>query len=78
VRVAALEALGRIGDESGSRYRAVGNPGPGACDPRSGVFGLTFENLTNPTDRIPLLRALAEDQALDKATGPRPSRRSPR
>lgn len=67
VRVAALEALGRIGDDSTRATVIAATRDPDPAVRGAAFFGLTFENLINPPDRIPLLRQMAEDQDLDRA-----------
>jgi HEAT repeat protein len=65
VRIAVLEALGRIGDES-AREALISATRDG--DPAirgAALWGLTFENLTSPADRVPLLRQMVADRRLD-------------
>jgi HEAT repeat protein len=67
VRVAALEALGRIGDVSTRDVVLAATSDPDPAVRGAAFFGLAFENLTNPDDRVPLLRRMAADQAIDRA-----------
>jgi HEAT repeat protein len=68
VRAAALGALGRIGDASARPLllSATKDPAPEVRGPA--LWGLTFGGLGSPTDRIPLLRQLVGDGALDLLT----------
>jgi HEAT repeat protein len=67
VRVAALEALGRIGDMSVREAVLAATNDPDPAVRGAAFFGLTFENLQHPDDRVPLLRRMAADQAIDRA-----------
>ena len=65
VKASALESLGKIGDETtrDAIVAAVKDPEP---DVRGAALGaLTTGPLTRETDRLPFLRALAADGALD-------------
>lgn len=67
VRVAALEALGRIGDDSVRDAVVAATRDPDPAVRGAALFGLAFEKLTNPADRLTFLRQMAEDQALERA-----------
>lgn len=66
VKVAALEALGRIGDDSARAAVLSATRDTDAKVRAAAFWGLTFENLQSPTDRVSLLRQMAEDKALDR------------
>lgn len=65
IKVAALEALGKIGDESARSavISATKNPDPAVRG--SALWALTFEGLSKPTDRIEYIRQMAADPAVD-------------
>ncbi len=65
VRAAALESLGHIGDESARAVVLGATRDPDAAVRGTALSALTLEKLASPTDRIPLLRQLAGDSALD-------------
>ncbi|HEV8437193.1 MAG TPA: HEAT repeat domain-containing protein [Methylomirabilota bacterium] len=65
VKVAALDSLGRIGDESGRTAVLAKSQDPDSKIRTAALSALTFGNLASPSDRIPLLRQVAEDTGLD-------------
>lgn len=65
VRAAAVAALGKIGDTA-VREVVLGTVTDPEARVREAAFGaLALGALASPTDRVPLLRRLAEDRALD-------------
>lgn len=67
VRLAALEAIGRIGDDSTRPIVLAATRDPDPVVRGAAFRALAFESLRSPTDRIPLLRRVAEDKGLDPA-----------
>src|SRR5262245_4083543 len=65
VRVAATEALGRIGDNSARPVLLAAAENTDPAIRGAAFWGLTFGDLTSPTDRIPLMRQMAGDRGLD-------------
>jgi HEAT repeat protein len=65
VRAAALESLGKIGDDSVRDTVLAATNDPDAKIRGAALGALTTGLLASPTDRIPLLRRVAEDRALD-------------
>jgi HEAT repeat protein len=65
VKAAALDALGRIGDDTARATLLSAIADPDSKVRSAALRGLTFENLTSPTDRVPLLRQIAKDDSLD-------------
>ena len=65
MRAAALEALGKIGDESSRAVLLAATKDPNGALRGAAYYGLTFENLTNAEDRLPLLRQMAADRGID-------------
>ncbi len=65
VRVAVVEAIGRIGDDSARPLVLATARDADAGVRGAALYALTFENLRSPSDRIPLLREMAGDRSLD-------------
>jgi len=65
VRVAVLEALGKIGDSSSRAAVLSVINDPDAAVRGAALWGLTFEALGSSSDRVALLRQMAADTALD-------------
>lgn len=65
VRAAALEALGRIGDESVRGVALTATKDPDAKVRSAALWAVTLGSLQSETDRVGLLRQAAADQSLD-------------
>jgi HEAT repeat protein len=65
VRAGALEALGRIGDDSVRAVVLANTRSNDASVRGAALWSVTFGSLTSPSDRIALLRQVAKDRGLD-------------
>ena len=65
VRVAALDSLGKIGDDSVRDAVLAASNDPDARVRRAALAALTVGGLAKPVDRIPLMRRIAPDRGLD-------------
>jgi HEAT repeat protein len=65
VRAAVIEALGLIGDDSARAVVLASVQDPDARVRGAALRGLTLGSLQSPADRIPLLRLLVQDRALE-------------
>ena len=65
VKVAVLQALGRIGDDSARGLVVASSRDPDSKIREAALYGLALGGLVDASDRIVFLRQVAEDQALD-------------
>jgi HEAT repeat protein len=64
-KAAALESLGRIGDDSGRAVVLAFVRDPDDKIRQAALWGVTFGALVKPADRFPFLRQVAEDRGMD-------------
>jgi len=65
VKAAALESLGRIGDDSGRAAVLAHVHDPNDEIRRAALWSVTFGSLAKPADRTVFLRQVADDRSLD-------------
>jgi HEAT repeat protein len=65
VKAAALESLGRIGDDAGRAVVLASVRDPDDKIRRAALWAVTFGALAKRADRMPFLRQLAEDRGMD-------------